>query len=251
MSSAIISKLLNNSGRSLLLNFYKTGTCSLIVPNNGLKDYILPPTFDEVEYPERMKLKFMEKVPQYPAGMRPPKMQKKLIYMRGPEAIHNSFIHKQYGIVALQPGRMRSGHFEMVRMTIGRKLDTARMFAIWRIDAPWQPVTRKGQGKRMGGGKGAIDHYVTPVKHGRVIVELGGQCEYKEAYSALREISEKLPFKAAVFSHETLEENKRKEKELEENNVNPYTFKYIVRNNMGRSHPWISPYDRKWFGKHI
>lgn len=54
----------------------------------------------------------------------------------------------------------------MIRLTIGRKIDTNRMFAVWRIDSPWQPITKKGQGMRMGGGKGAIDHYVTPVKPG-------------------------------------------------------------------------------------
>jgi large subunit ribosomal protein L16 len=52
-----------------------------------------------VEYPERNKLKFMEKVPNYPSGMRPPKMMKNLIFMRGPEEVHTSLIHKQYGIV--------------------------------------------------------------------------------------------------------------------------------------------------------
>lgn len=54
------------------------------------------------------------------------------------------------------------------------------MFAIWRVPAPWQPVTKKGQGQRMGGGKGAIDHYVTPVRAGRVIIEVGGTCEFDE-----------------------------------------------------------------------
>lgn len=54
------------------------------------------------------------------------------------------------------------------------------MFAIWRVPAPWQPVTKKGQGQRMGGGKGAIDHYVTPIRAGRIIVEMGGKCEFEE-----------------------------------------------------------------------
>lgn len=40
-------------------------------------------------------------------------------------------------------GRMRWGHFEMVRNGISRKLDMKRMFAIWRIDSPWQSVTKK------------------------------------------------------------------------------------------------------------
>lgn len=54
----------------------------------------------------------------------------------------------------------------MMRLAIGRKMDISRMFAVWRVDAPWQPVTRKSQGMRMGGGKGNIDEYVTPVKAG-------------------------------------------------------------------------------------
>lgn len=75
---------------------------------------------------------------------------------------------------------MRIEHFEMARLVVARHLDQKRMFAIWRIDPPWQPVTKKGQGQRMGGGKGAIDHYVTPIKSGRVILEVGGKCEYAE-----------------------------------------------------------------------
>lgn len=60
----------------------------------------------------------------------------------------------------------------MMRLTIGRKMDTNRMFAVWRVDAPWQPITKKGQGMRMGGGKGAIDHYVTPVKAGKLQINI-------------------------------------------------------------------------------
>ncbi len=41
----------------------------------------------------------MEKVPTYPAGLRPPKMQKNLRFMRGPEEIHTDFVYKQYGII--------------------------------------------------------------------------------------------------------------------------------------------------------
>lgn len=75
---------------------------------------------------------------------------------------------------------MRHEHFEMVRLQVARRLDMKRMFAIWRVDPPWQPVTKKGQGQRMGGGKGAIDHYVTPIKADRIIFEIGGKCEYAE-----------------------------------------------------------------------
>lgn len=37
---------------------------------------------------------------------------------------------------------MKYGHFEMVRWTCGRKLPD-KSFSLWRVDAPWQPVTKK------------------------------------------------------------------------------------------------------------
>jgi len=218
--------------------------------SRGLKKLVMPPTYHGVEYPERSKLRFMEKVPQYPAAMRPPKMKKNLHFMRAPEPFHHSLIHQQYGIVALAPGRLHSGHFEMLRLTLGRKLDTSRMFAIWRVDPPWQPVTKKGQGKRMGGGKGSIDHYVTPVKTGRIIIELGGHVEFAEVKPMLKEVADKLPFKAKAVSKQILEEDRQKEVEDERNNINPFTLEYIIKNAMGGVHHWGTKAERKWFGKY-
>nr|CAG4643494.1 EOG090X0DE4 [Ilyocryptus agilis] len=217
----------------------------------GMKSFPVPPNFDHITLPEKRKLHFMDKVPTYAPNVKPPKMAKRLILMRGPELIHTEFIYKQYGIVALCGGRLNSGHMEMIRMTINRKMDTNRMFAVWRVDPPWQPLTRKGQGKRMGGGKGPIDHYVTPVKAGRVIVELGGKIEFQEALPFLREVAEKLPFKAIATSQEEIDAKKAEEKALEASNINPYTAEYIIKNDMGGCHDWISRYDRRWFFKHV
>lgn len=148
-------------------------------------------------------------------------------------------------------GRLRWGHFEMLRLGIGRKMDTSRMFAIWRIDAPWQPLTKQGQGQRMGGGKGAIDHYVTPIKAGRIIVELGGKCEFQEVKHFLTDFANKLPFKARAVSHEILEAERLEAERKERENLNPYTFKYVIQNNLGGCHRWLSPKDHKWFGKYL
>jgi len=70
----------------------------------------------------------------------------------------------------------------MIRIGINKNIEESKMFAIWRIEAPWKPVTRKGIGHKMGGGKGSIDHYVTPVKAGRIIIELAGECEFSEVF---------------------------------------------------------------------
>lgn len=192
----------------------------------------------------------MDKVPQMPPNLKPPKMQKKLKLMRGPELIHNFLLHKQYGIQATGGGRMRWGHFEMLRLSIGRKMDVNRMFAIWRVDAPWQPLTRKGQGQRMGGGKGAIDHYVTPVKAGKIILELGGKCEFQEVKAFLQLYANQLPFKARAVSQELLENEAKERKEKEEKNLNPYTMKYVIQNNLSGVHRFLSPVDHKWFGEY-
>lgn len=40
----------------------------------------------------------------------------------------------------------------------------------------------------MGKGKGSIDHYVTPVKAGRIIVEMGGHIDFEEVKPLLQEV---------------------------------------------------------------
>lgn len=93
-----------------------------------------PPDYSHVEFPERVKLRQVEKVPTYPSGIQPPKMMKNLKFIRGPELIHNKLIHEQYGIVAINGGRIKFNHFELLRNHLTRKLDYRRMFAVWRVD---------------------------------------------------------------------------------------------------------------------
>lgn len=38
---------------------------------------------------------------------------------------------------------MRHNHFEVVRFTLLKKLDFKTSFAIWRLQDPWQPITKK------------------------------------------------------------------------------------------------------------
>jgi hypothetical protein len=56
-------------------------------------------TYLDVEFPEKPKLRFMDKVPLIHGNMRPPKMTKSLKFMRGPELVHNFLLHQQYGII--------------------------------------------------------------------------------------------------------------------------------------------------------
>ncbi|RZF39732.1 hypothetical protein LSTR_LSTR011141 [Laodelphax striatellus] len=210
-----------------------------------------PPDYSHVEMPEKSRLPILPKVPTYQTGVRIPKMKKGLKHMRGPEMIHNKLIHKQYGIIALTGGRLKFGHLEMMRNTLGRQIDQKRMFLQWRIDAPWQAVVKRSQGTRMGGGKGNIHHYVTPVKAHRVIVELAGKCDYEEVERLLSNVAGLLPFKAMAVSQKMLEKMEAEAIREEEENQNRYTMKYLIQNNIQNCQTQMRQIDLSYFGKYV
>ncbi|XP_043259978.1 39S ribosomal protein L16, mitochondrial [Colletes gigas] len=237
----------NTTMRALLSphTFYK------FISAAGLKSFAPPATFNDVDYPSRHKLRIVTKVPIYPPTIHVFTMQKCLRLMRGPELLHNTLLHKQYGIIATQGGRMKHCHFEVIRHTLLKKMDFTTGFAIWRVQDPWQPISKKSLGVRMGGGKASINHYVSPVKADQVIVEVGGPFEYFEIKRALTDIANKLPFRAIPVSQEILDEISEKKKKLKEENQNPWTWKYLIQNNMLGCHNWISKYDRRWFNEYL
>ena len=159
-------------------------------------------------------------------------MTKRLSDVRGPETIHNKLIHKQYGIIALSGGNMTYGHFDMIRTAIHRKFDMTQVFAVWRVDAPWKPITRHGQGKKLGGGKGAISHYVTPVKRGRVIVEVGGSVPLEFLNRVLIDLAQKLPFPAKVVSQADMENFEKEDEEIRTKNLNHLKWEWCMKNNI-------------------
>ncbi|XP_003445762.1 large ribosomal subunit protein uL16m [Oreochromis niloticus] len=212
----------------------------LKVLSAGLKTYEIPPDYSDVVLPDKPKLKFLNKVPNLKKAK---KEAKKLWDIQGPAKSANTFTTGQYAIVAMGGGYLHWGHIEMMRLTINRKMDARTTFAMWRINAPYKPITRKGLGQRMGGGKGAIDHYVTPVRYGRLIVEVGGKVELGEVEHILTEVAKKLPFPAKVMSKESLATLQKKQADMEQNNQNPWTFKKIAQGNMLGIRRVLSPFD--------
>nr|XP_046246281.1 39S ribosomal protein L16, mitochondrial [Scatophagus argus] len=212
----------------------------------GLKTYEVPPDYSDVVLPERLKLKFLNKVPNLKKAK---KEMKRLRDIRGPALEANTFTTGQYAIVAMGGGYIHWGHIEMIRLTINRKMDSQTTFARWRINSPYKPITSKSLGHRMGGGKGAIDHYVTPVRCGRLIVEVGGKVELGEIEHILTEVAKKLPFPAKVMTRESLADLQKKQAEMEQNNQNPWTFKHIVQRNMLGIRKVVSPLDLHYHGR--
>ncbi|PAV63254.1 hypothetical protein WR25_21548 [Diploscapter pachys] len=121
-----------------------------------------------------------------------------------------------------------------------------KQFAVWRVDAPWLPRTKKAQGVRLGGGKGSIHHYVTPVRAGRVILELGGHMHELEARAILTYMVDFLPFPTEFVTHEMLLERRAKEEDIEKHNQNPFDWDRLLKYNMQNCRSWLSPYDVLW-----
>jgi len=70
---------------------------------------------------------------------------------------------------------------------------------VWIRIFPDKPITKKPPEVTMGGGKGAVDHYVFPVRPGRIIFEVD-VIEDEIAKQALRLAGHKLPIKTRIIS---------------------------------------------------
>lgn len=97
-----------------------------------------------------------------------------------------------YGLKALDAKWISSRQIEAARRAIIRYLRKGGK--LWIRIFPDKPVTKKGTEVPMGGGKGPVDHYVFPVKPGRIIFEIEGIKE-EDAVKAFRKASDKLPLK--------------------------------------------------------
>ena len=101
-----------------------------------------------------------------------------------------------FGIKAMEMGRITSRQIEAARIAMTREMKRAGMVYI-RI-FPDKPITRKPAEVRMGKGKGSVDHWVAPVRPGRILFEIGGGVSFEVAREAMRLAQQKLPIKTKV-----------------------------------------------------
>ncbi|VUZ53720.1 unnamed protein product [Hymenolepis diminuta] len=213
-----------------------------------LKNYVARGELDDVEFPpDRRKLHPLPRTPILLGGERMYKYPRRHYDIRGPETINHLLRHNQFGIQALEGGELLIGHLDMIRNTINRKINEKRMFAVWRVPGPWKPKTQRSLGKRMGGGKADIHHYVTPVRANRILVELGGYLDWREAYYILSGVANLLPFGARFVSQDLLDTESKLEAYIAEKNVNPFypPGKALLENYAG-SRSFISPWHLEW-----
>jgi len=101
-----------------------------------------------------------------------------------------------FGIKALEPGRITSRQIEAARIAMTRRMKRAGKVYI-RI-FPDKPITKKPAEVRMGKGKGAVEHWVASIRPGRILFEIGGGVSLELAREALRLAQQKLPLKTKV-----------------------------------------------------
>lgn len=98
-----------------------------------------------------------------------------------------------FGIKALEPGKITSRQIEAARVAMTRRMK--RVGKVWIRIFPDKPITKKPAETRMGKGKGSPEYWVAPVRPGRVLFEIGGGISEELAREALRLAAHKLPIK--------------------------------------------------------
>lgn len=67
----------------------------------------------------------------------------------------------------------------------------------------------------------------------------------------LKVLADKMPFAARPVSQELLDEEAKKEQDDEMRNTNPYTYEYMIKNNMLGCRKYARRIDYFHFGKFI
>lgn len=97
-----------------------------------------------------------------------------------------------FGLKATEYGWLTSRELEAARRSMVRLFK--RGGKIWIRVFPDKAITNHGNESVMGGGKGAVDHYVAVVRPGMIVLEIDGIAE-DMAREALRLASHKLRVK--------------------------------------------------------
>ena len=117
--------------------------------------------------------------------------------MTGKATRGNTIAYGEYGLVAEEPGWIKSNQIEAARIAMTRY--TKRGGQVWIKIFPDKSVTMRAADSRMGSGKGSPEYWVAVVKPGRVMFEIAGVSE-EVAREALRLASHKLPIKTKIVA---------------------------------------------------
>ena len=117
--------------------------------------------------------------------------------MTGKATRGNTVSNGEFGLMALEPGWVKSNQIEAARIAMTRY--TKRGGQAWIKIFPDKSVTMRAADSRMGSGKGTPEYWVAVVKPQRVMFEIAGVPE-ETAREALRLASHKLPIKTKIVA---------------------------------------------------
>ncbi len=114
-------------------------------------------------------------------------------HTKGQANAGNAISFGNFALKAMESSWVTARQIEAARRAMTRYVQ--RGGKIWiRLFAD-KPVTVHGNESPMGGGKGAVDHFVSVVKKGKIMFEMDGVTE-AQAREAMRLASYKLPVKS-------------------------------------------------------
>ena len=119
--------------------------------------------------------------------------------LKGMSKGHTQVYVGDYGLMATTRGWITARQIESARIAITRAIKRGGKVRITIF--PDRSITKKPLETRMGSGKGSPEHWVAPVKPGRIMFELSGVDETL-AREAMRKASHKLPVKTKFVTRE-------------------------------------------------
>src|ERR1041385_615724 len=91
---------------------------------------------------------------------------------RGMAHVGNAVSFGEFGLKAMEPGRVTAPRIETARLSITHFIK--RGGKVWIRISPDKPITKKPIEVRMGSGKGNVEYWVAPIQPGRVLDEVEG-----------------------------------------------------------------------------
>lgn len=114
---------------------------------------------------------------------------------RGLSQVGNAVSFGEFGLKAVEHGRLTARQIEAARRTISRFVK--RGGKQWIRIFPDKPITQKPIEVRMGNGKGNVEYWVSEIQPGRVLFEMEGvsEAQAREAFAlAAAKLSVKTTF---------------------------------------------------------
>ena len=116
---------------------------------------------------------------------------------RGKASGGTSLNFGEYGLKAMEAGRITDRQIEAARIAIARCIK--RGGKVWIRIFPDKPVSKKPAETRMGKGKGTPEIWVAPVRAGRILYEMDGVTN-EVAKEAMKLAAHKLPIETKFVS---------------------------------------------------